>query len=72
MIVDVAVWPAVAFMLVGLAVTVKSVTVMVTVVELVEQQCVTSLAVTVIVHVVKRVVLVGVAVKVPVPDPTTL
>ena len=68
---EIAVWPDDTFTLAGFEVTVKSVTVRVTVVESDAQQCVTSLAVTLIVQVVKRVVLVAVAVKVVVPEPMT-
>ncbi len=70
--VEVAVWPDRTTMLVGLAVTVKSVMVRVTVVDAVEQQCVTSEAVILIVQVVNSVVSVPLAVKVSVPDPMTL
>ena len=67
--VEVAVWPDETFALVGLAVIMKSVTVRKTFTERTTQQCVTSLAVTVIVHVVNRVASVAVAVKVPLPEP---
>ncbi len=68
-IVEVAVCPAGTFALVGLAFIAKSVTVRVTSTERMTQQCVTSLAVTVMVQVVNSVVLVAVAVKVPLPEP---
>jgi hypothetical protein len=67
--VELAFCPAETVTLVGLAVTVKSLTVRKTFTESVTQQWVTSLAITVIVHVVSSVSLVAAAVKTPLPEP---